>query len=292
MSRKSVNRRIKESDFVLPAFGHRLAAPLGILLLLSALGLYVVDRIFQPGAFPVKQVTWKGQFELTNHEQLVKKISSHVHGNVLALDLHKIEEVVKSVNWIDDVSVRRGWPDAIQISVIEHVPVARWGNGGWVTKSGTVVADPNALVPDRLPIFDGPAEGHNEILRRYRDWGSILLPVGLMIEEIELTERGAWKVRVKVTDEGVFRPVDSLLDTGVANLSPEPVLFNLQIGRRSADERIARFSRVYRDSLLSKVTLVKHVDLRHTNGFSVKWIEMDEPETEIRGNDPDRSKEA
>lgn len=292
MSRKPVNRRIKESDFVLPAFGHRFAAPLGILLLLVAIGLFIVDQVFQPNAFQVQKISWTGNFELTNYEQIEKKISPMVRGNVLALDLHKIEQSVKSVNWVDEVSVRRGWPDAVAISVTEHIPVARWGAGGWVTKSGAVVNDANALVSARLPIFDGPTEGHREILRRYRDWGSILAPVGLMIEEIELTDRGSWKVRVKVTDEGVFRPVDRMLDTGVANLSPEPVLFNLQIGRSNADDRIARFSRVYRESLLSKISLVKHVDLRHTNGFSVKWIPVEEPETEIKGNDPDRSKEA
>jgi len=138
------------------------------------------------------------------------------------------------------------------VSVDEHRPAARWAAGGCVTARGIHIEGDIDLLPESIPLLAGPDEQAGEILNRYQAWGTILAGVGLTIESLRLSSRGAWQARLKVNDANVTRP-PMLPLRGEIDDQFGTVRFDLLIGRSDSNERVARFTRVYRRALFPRV---------------------------------------
>jgi|GEM_PF-116147 len=275
MSDRRVNRRIDDLDFIQsPNRNLYLGAGIGAVVLVIA-SLFIIDRLFQPVLFQVDTVRYRGYFERVGPEELDAAVLPVVSGNILTIDLDSVERAVESLPWVSSATISKQWPSTIEVSVDEHRPAARWAAGGCVTARGIRIGGDIALLPESMPLLAGPDEQAGEILNRYQAWGTILAGVGLTIESLRLSSRGAWRARLKVNDANVTRP-PTLPLRGEIDDQFGTVRFDLLIGRTDSNERVARFTRVYRRALFPRVAWVERVDLRHTNGFAVKWINGDE----------------
>ena len=56
-------------------------------------------------------------------------------GKFFSVDLDAVRRAFESLPWVRKVEVRRLWPDRIEVSIEEHVALARWNNrrGAWST---------------------------------------------------------------------------------------------------------------------------------------------------------------
>ncbi len=102
------------------------------------------------------------------------------HQNLLSLNLDKIRQKIRANPWVDDVSVRREWPDKLVIEVKERKAVAL------LRKENTLYfVDANAKVFKKLennesaelPILTGfgeNGENHPEMIRKSLDLLSFL----------------------------------------------------------------------------------------------------------------------
>jgi cell division protein FtsQ len=154
---------------------------------------------------------------------------------------------LQKVAWVKSVALRRRWPDRLEVSVVEHEPLARWNDSGLVDIEGEAFS---ADFDGDLPQFNGPEGTSAQLAARFRDFGAALSSRALAISELQLSPRGAWRIKT----------------TGSAPLT-------IELGRSAPGERLTRFVAYHARTLgaLARAgTRVEYVDLRYRNGFAVR----------------------
>ena len=153
---------------------------------------------------------------------------------------------VERLPWVRRVAVRRVWPNRLEISVEEHVALARWGTGDEMSRLVNTYGETfSAKAKLDLPSFVAPGGTSAEVARRYRRFAEIVAPLGTGVERVVLTQRHAWQLR---------------LGNGL----------HLMLGRDAdlAEARLRNFVAAYPTTVAGK----KHdyVDLRYPNGFALR----------------------
>lgn len=215
---------------------------------LAAIGLsvFAVDYVLRPETFPVRQVSFEGEFRQVDQRALASAVVDVARGSFLLLDLDAVRSRARSVPWVYEVTVRRVWPDGVLVRFTEQQLVARWAAGGWVNAGGETVDLHGQAGPEGLPLLAGPDGLAARVLEHYRRLNEILTPVGLQVAGLTLTDRQAWNV---------------VLANGLA----------LTLGREEPEARMARFARAWPRTLAAEAGRIRRVDLRYTNGFAVEW---------------------
>jgi cell division protein FtsQ len=195
--------------------------------------------VLLPQHFPLTRVDLKGSFEKTSKAELEAALP-RISANFFAADLAEVRASVERLPWVRHVAVRRIWPGRLEISIEEHVALARWGDDALVNTYGERFAGKTDQV---LPVFIGPAGTQAEVTRRYANFTAIVAPLGSRIERVVLSPRHAWQLR---------------LSNGL----------HLALGRDAdlAESRLRRFVEVY-PAVKNKN---EYVDLRYPNGFAVR----------------------
>jgi len=191
---------------------------------------------------PVAHVT-EAQIRLVAERQ--------VRGTFFTVDLEHVRNSLEKLPWVREARVERRWPDTLVVSLTEHVPFARWNDDALVSETGEVFG---AAVSTRLPRLVGPEGSSAEVVAAYRRYQAALAPLGMTIDELRLTPRRAWRIR---------------LDTGM----------QLALGRAQTDARLARFVNLYprlfpqpakdRQAAAGTPTPLM-VDLRYSDGFALR----------------------
>jgi cell division protein FtsQ len=101
-----------------------------------------------------------------------------------------------------------------------------------------------------LPHFEGPDGYEQRVLLMYQQLQGMLKPLNLSVGSLQLDARRTWSVQ---------------LSNGLT----------VEIGRSNPVDRIARFVRVYPAILAAGSGQVMSVDLRYSNGFAVRWQQVD-----------------
>lgn len=202
----------------------------------------------KPGTLPIKRVKVKGEFRYLAEKNVYDTLGGLTSGGFFNVDVRAVKEEAESLQWVDSASVRRIWPSTLQIEITEQVPLARWGKDKVINIRGELFQPPVQGLPESLPVFVGPEGTEEKVAKQYQLLSGLLAPIGLEIEKLQLTERRAWDLQLK---------------NGL----------NLLLGKPPAEERVGRFVAAYPKVLKDKVTQMKSVDLRYTNGFAVSWKE-------------------
>jgi cell division protein FtsQ len=174
-----------------------------------------------------------------------------VRGTFFTVDLERVRASLEKLPWVREARVERRWPDTLVVSLNEHVPLARWNDDALVNAEGEVFV---AAVADKLPRLSGPDDTSAEVVAAYRRHQAVLAPLGMHIEELRLSPRRAWRLR---------------LDNGM----------QLALGRDQTDARLARFAALYPhqfgprtapDGTEIAAVAPATVDLRYPDGFAVR----------------------
>ena len=226
-----------------------------VLLLLAVL-LYLAMNLDSGSRFPVREVRIEGRFRYLEPEQLQGQLATQLQDGFFGSDLQEIRQWLLDNPWIHDATLRRLWPDVLQVVISEEQPLVRWGEAGFLNRSGELVQLPIALNAPALPLLQGPAETHQELLQHYMGFNGILAELDLYINELHMDERGAMQVR---------------LDNG----------WLVMLGRDTARQRMDRFTRYAYMVLAGQEAEVRTVDMRHPNGYAVGWHDSVAPYTEV-----------
>lgn len=172
-----------------------------------------------------------------------------VSGTFFTVNLERVRASLEKLPWVRDARVERRWPDTLEVWLTEHVPLARWNDDALVSEAGEVFV---AAADQRLPRLAGPEDAVREVVNAYRRHQATLTPLGLHIDQLRLSPRRAWRIR---------------LDNGV----------QLALGRADTDVRLARFVALYPrlfgaadDSGAAPPLLPLAVDLRYPDGFALR----------------------
>lgn len=215
-------------------------------LTLLTLALLAVDTVLRPQSFPVRSVSFEGEFREVDEQALAAAVMDGVRGNFFLIDLEAIRHRAESVSWVHQATVRRRWPDGVHIRFTEQQLVARWGRSAWLNDQGQVVDLKDRAGPSGLPLLTGPAGLSERVLEHYRQLRAILAPAGLEIAQLTLSARHSWSLA---------------LDNGLT----------LTLGREEPESKVARFARAYPGVFGAQAGRARRVDLRYTNGFTVEW---------------------
>ena len=94
-----------------------------------ALVLAVVAALPFTPAMPVDDVNVEGAVNLPAEE--VKSLSGVETGTPMGrVDVRRAAQDVATNPWVDSVTVKRNWPNAVDVTVVEHTPVAWIDQGG------------------------------------------------------------------------------------------------------------------------------------------------------------------
>ncbi len=208
----------------------------GLLVLGACLG--ALHWLLLPERFPVTGVELQGTLKNTSAAE-IRAALPRAAENFFAVDLAEVRASVEKLPWVRRVTVRRVWPGRLEVSVEEHVALARWGDDALVNTHGERFM---AKTKEALPLFTGPGGSAAEVTRRYRRFEEIVAPLGTRVERVVLTQRHAWQLR---------------LGNGM----------HVMLGRDpdQAEQRLKKFVEVY-----PKTKASDYVDLRYPNGFALR----------------------
>lgn len=221
----------------------------GLVLLAACFG--AAYWLLLPERFPVGQIELKGNLKNTSRAELeaaLPRAAGNGAANFFAVDLAEVRAGVERLPWVRRVTVRRVWPGRLEVSVEEHVALARWGDDRLVNIQGETFS---GKTRDVLPLFVAPAGTSAEVARRYRRFSRIVAPLGTGVERVVLSPRHAWQLR---------------LGNGV----------HLMLGRDAdvAEQRLEKFVAAHPATLARTGQKPEYVDLRYPNGFALRVPEL------------------
>lgn len=203
--------------------------------------------------FPLKQLAVFSTLDHVTPAQLESAARSSLAGNFFTVNLDRVRGELEKLPWVRSASLRRHWPDGIELTIEEQVAAARWrsseGETRLVNSHGEVFAAAWAEGPAALPLFGGPEGSAASMLARYREFAGLLAPLGRSSRTMTLTARQAWQLR---------------LDNELT----------LQLGRDQAEhplqERLQRFVATYPEIRARANAPITAIDMRYPNGFALR----------------------
>ena len=222
----------------------------GALIGLAVLAFVLVaaHRLLRSDLFPLRVVELTSAVKKTTRAEIEAAVRGRIAGNFFAVDLAEVRSGLERLPWVRSASVRRVWPDRLEVSVEEHVALARWGDEALVNTYGERF---KASTDAALPLFVAPEGTERELAARYARFVGLVAPLATPVERVVLTQRFAWRLR---------------LASGL----------NLMLGRDAdaAEERLRRFVSVYELTLGRIARSHEYVDLRYPNGFALRVPEL------------------
>ncbi|MDH5485530.1 MAG: cell division protein FtsQ/DivIB [Gammaproteobacteria bacterium] len=209
-------------------------------------GLY--QKIDQLNVLPIEKVQIEGEFRYLSKQSLRTQALPHVQGGFFTVDLVSVRNAVIELPWVEDVSIRRYWPNELRVRVIEKQAVAYWSDNQLLSSRAELFTPERLDKNMMLPRINGPEGQHRNMLKELAGMQSWLMDAGLSIVKLTQDSRRSWVIH---------------LDSG----------FELRLGRENYHERLQRFVSVFTQSLYKQHNKIKHVDMRYTNGMAVAWKE-------------------
>src|SRR5579859_5458082 len=164
----------------------------GIALLIFILA--AMQILLRSPLFALREITVRGALVHTVRAQIEQATQGRIAGNFFSVDLAAVRQGLEQLPWVRRVKVRRVWPGGLEVTIEEHVALARWGDDALVDTYGERFA---AHTDAALPTFDGPAGTEAEVTRRYQRFVELLAPLRDPLERVILTPRYAWRLRLR-----------------------------------------------------------------------------------------------
>lgn len=230
------------------------AAQLLSLMLLVGTAIWCVTWLRNPTNMPLRSVHIEGEFRKLSKHDVQTAVAKAVSGGFFSVNVEAVRRAAESLPWVESATVRRVWPDALQLQVVEQRAAARWGEDGVVNMRGELFKPAAATIPAKLPRLSGPEPLRRRVMEHYIAMTATLAPIGRRVQALRLDQRRAWVLE---------------LDSGV----------ELKLGRDAALDRLNKFVRVYPTVFAAREAELKTVDLRYSNGFAVRWDRSPEDTT-------------
>jgi len=211
-----------------------------------AVGYAAVLYVLHLPIFPLRDVVVTGAPGHVTYAQVADIVKTELKGTFFTLNLPAARAAFERLPWVRSVNVRRKWPDRLEITLEEHVPLARWGSDALINVQGEVF---RAAYDGDLPVFVGPEGSEKEIAIQYNFFRRSLEPIHKTPVRVQVSERRAWELQ---------------LAGGMT----------LVLGRERVEDRLLRFVNAYDGSVGRLRRNISYVDLRYANGFAVRIAEL------------------
>ncbi len=221
-----------------------------ILLLVGKLGW---QEIRAQGAdwLPIKYVRIEGAFQYISKNKIKRVIIEQVQNGLYNANIQQIQKSVYQLPWAEKVTVKRVWPDAIDIKIVEQTPAVRWGGKALLNKKGMIFVPENIEKFSHLPLLSGSKGYEKKLLEILKELTMALSVQGMKLAEFSVNERRAWEIK---------------LQNGM----------NLILGRNEPLNKFQLFLKTFALIGKEQEAKVAIVDLRYPNGYALTWKQGEE----------------
>ncbi len=174
-----------------------------------------------------------------------------IRGNFFTVNLDSVRTAFEAVPWVRKASVRREWPNRLDVTLEEHVPLGTWGDEGRLVSVEGELFTVNLAEAEEdgdLVALDGPEGSEKDVVARFDELRQWFAAVGLAPEMVQLSARYAWDVK---------------LNNGM----------KVELGREQTEatisERVARLIAVYPQLVTRLQDRIESIDLRYPNGMAL-----------------------
>jgi cell division protein FtsQ len=210
-------------------------AGLAVIGALAAAGLYGYRTVL---AHPIARVVYAGELDRLPQAELDALTKAVLSAGQPTLA--GVRDAARLVPWVRDATVRRLYPDAVEIRFTTHEAVARWDEKHLVSREGVIFEAEDAAP---LPRVHGPEGSALRLVTEFPALAAALAPAGTLVE-LRLSPRGA---------------LEALLEGGLT----------LELGRGEWTERVERFVAAW-PRLPEATRATRYADLRYANGFALR----------------------
>jgi cell division protein FtsQ len=195
---------------------------------------------------PIKYVRTEGVFQYLGKDEVKKVLTPLVKTGFFNADVQVIHDAVSTLPWVDSATVKRVWPDTIDIKVRERKPFVRWGEKSLISAEG-VIFTPKSIEPfESLMILNGPDQQQLKVLEIMKGVKTTLADQSLELAEFSINNRWAWKIK---------------LANGL----------DILLGRNEQLKKLQRFLKTLTVLQQEQIDAMEVVDLRYPNGYAVSW---------------------
>ena len=213
-----------------------------LLLPFLATGAYLSQR---DTLFPIRTIQLSGTFQYIDQKEVEATLQVIIGEGFFSLDIHQLENTLAQKSWAESVSIRRIWPDRLNIEIVEKKPVARWDNNHLISHRAVVYhVDIEAF--NQLPLVNSVNTRPEKILYRYYQLAARFDRLNEKVIGVQMDSRGALSIE---------------LSSGL----------KIKVGRDDIDHKIERLMTIYLEQILPRRDEIELIDLRYSNGFAVAW---------------------
>lgn len=244
-----------------------------VLLLLTLIALIVsvwlfIDWLYKTENFPIKKVELVNKLENQESGELQAIASRAINGGFFSLDVDSFRaELLSKLPWVETVTVRKIWPNKLLVAITEHKPVVRWSlpvKEESEAVSTRLLSDKGVIIQPRLnsfqeerfnkmALFFGPEMSEEKVFEKCLQLNESLKKLidasasyNSTLKQCGMNERRSWLLT---------------LDSGVI----------IKLGKENIIQSLSQYITVFTTQLKQYYEQVETVDLRFSNGFSVKW---------------------
>lgn len=156
-------RYLSRIDFRLPRrFG--LKATVALFVIVGVYGILVgghvgtiVGNVTAAAGLKIDAVRISGQSE-TAELDVLERMAIPEHGSMLSFDANAARERIEEIPWVASATVRKVYPDTVEVDIVERQPFALWqrdGDVALIDVEGHVLSDYIAPRYRNLPVLVG-----------------------------------------------------------------------------------------------------------------------------------------
>ncbi|MCP3688125.1 MAG: FtsQ-type POTRA domain-containing protein [Gammaproteobacteria bacterium] len=194
---------------------------------------------------PIKTIELSGSFNYIEQKAIEAILRPYVGQGFFSLDIHAVYKLLSDQAWADAVSIRRVWPDQLEVNIIEKKPVARWSRSQLLSNKA-VVYDADTTGFDSLPLVHAVNSEPAGMLRQFYALSGRFSALQETLVSLRQNSRGA---------------LDIALADGLV----------IKVGRSEVNRKIARLISIYKQQIMPRRLHIRQLDLRYSNGFAVTW---------------------
>ena len=232
-----------------PAF--RIAAWSLALALVALPVVAVVNGWAGAQRWPLRTLRVTGDLQRVDAARLQALLRPFAQRGFFAVKLDDAQAAVARLPWVEHAEVRKRWPDVLEVTVVEHRPLARWGKDRVLSEEGRLFPAAGVDLPGSLPRLDGPDARIASVMALYGEARELFAATGTDVRALRLDRRGSWELE---------------LSGGI----------DVLVGSREARSRLDRFARLLPRLIAQRAASttsgpLQRADLRYTNGFALTW---------------------
>ncbi len=202
-----------------------------------------------PQRWPIKQLAVTAEYQHVGEDAIKATVVEHMGQGYFDTEPTVVRDALAALPWVATVEVRKRWPDRLEVRLSEHHAKARWGAQRMLADDGVLFRAPAAASDVDLPQLSGPDDRAAEVYGFYQQAHGLLAGAGLGLQGVRLSRRGSWSLQL----------VDGASVVIGREADPQP--------------RLRRWLKAMPSVMQGQTRALARVDLRYTNGFTVRWAE-------------------